>query len=151
MVLTVLAWLVTCWLLLLLGSERKRRAPTASPNEEFAKVQGTWEFVSMEVEGTKKPEEEFKKYTAVLEGDQWMVYEGTNVKAQTPFELDPRANPKTIDLFPSDGRVLQGIYTLKDDQLTMCDRGTEKGDRPTEFGTKPDSGLVLVVLRRVKR
>lgn len=79
------------------------------------------------------------------------MLEGTNIKAETTFDLDPSSNPKTINLYPSDGRVLQGIYTLEGDHFMMCDRGTEKGGRPTEFATRPDSGLVLIALQRVKR
>ena len=123
----------------------------AAADKELAKFQGTWEFVSMEADGQKKPDEHFKKYVVVLTNGYWNVYEGTRTVAETPFQVDPTANPKTIDLFPSDGRILQGIYRFEDDRLTMCDRGTENGERPAEYATKPDSGLVLVVLKRVNR
>jgi uncharacterized protein (TIGR03067 family) len=119
--------------------------------EEMAKFQGNWSFVSMEVQGEKKPDEEFRKFTVVLEGDQWTVSVGETIAAQTTFRLDPTRKPKTIDLIDmAKGRVIRGIYSLEADTLRVCDRGTEKGERPTEFATRPDSGLVLVVLQRVK-
>lgn len=122
--------------------------------EELEKLQGTWEFVSMEVEGVKKPDEEFKKYTVVLKGDQWTVSVADEIAARTTFRLDPTRKPKTIDLTqtlePNQGRLLRGIYSLEGDKLIMCDRGADKGARPTGFETEPDSGLVLVVLKRVK-
>jgi uncharacterized protein (TIGR03067 family) len=121
---------------------------------DVRKLQGKWEFVSMEVEGSKKPAEDIEKYRIVLEGDQWTVFVGSDVVAQTTFELDPDRNPKRIDLVTASdtdaGRLIQGIYMLKGDEFTMCDRGAEKGERPTEFATRPHSGLVLVVLKRVK-
>ena len=49
-------------------------------------------------------------------------------------------------------RFIRGIYSLEGDNLTICyHRDPEKeGDRPAEFATKPDSGLVLLVLKRQK-
>jgi uncharacterized protein (TIGR03067 family) len=124
---------------------------TVAARQELDKLHGTWEFVSMEVEGVKKPEADFKKYRVVLEGDQWTVWEGTNIAAQTTMEPDPGTDPKGLDLLPRPGKgdPIRGIYLLEGDKLTYCDRGEDKGDRPTEFGTEPDSGLVLIVLRRV--
>jgi uncharacterized protein (TIGR03067 family) len=118
--------------------------------KEMTKFQGTWRFVSMEVQGDKKSDPGFKN-TAVLKGDQWTVSAGDRIIAQTIFRLDPTKTPKTIDLIDIDkGRIIRGIYSLEGDTLTVCDRGAEKGKRPTEFATQPDSGLVLVVLQRTK-
>ncbi len=150
LVAAIVALLVALSFLATLRLRGHRSVTSPALNEEYTRIQGTWEFLSMEVEGGPKPEAEYKKYTVVFKGNVWTVLEGTNVKAETQFDLDPTSNPKTIDLYPSDGRVLQGIYTLDGDRFTMCDRGSEKGNRPSRFATEPDSGLVLVTLRRVK-
>jgi len=149
--LAILALLVGLGVLVPLGLRGYRSSTSSTLEDEYARLQGTWEFLSMQVDGSPKPEPEYKKFTVVFKSNVWTVLEGTNVKAETPFDLDPTSNPKTIDLYPSDGRVLQGIYTLAGDRFTMCDRGSEKGDRPTQFATAPNSGLVLVTLRRTSR
>lgn len=160
--LLIAALLVLLWFLRPLGHGRPQsvRMPAANPpvmsaaaREEWEKFEGTWEFVSMEVEGVAKPDADFKKYTAVLKGGQWTVYEGTNIAAQTTVGLDPATTPKSIDLIPAPdkGQIIHGIYLLEGDKLTVCDRDEDHGERPTEFATEPDSGLVLLVLKRVQR
>jgi len=151
LVLTIVLLLAVVALMVSSKFLRVAGAASSDASAEYAKFQGTWEFLSMEVDGAAKPEQDYKKYTAVFKDEVWTVLEGTNVAAQTPFQLDPSGEPKTIDLFPTDGRVLQGIYKLEGDRFTMCDRGTERGPRPTKFATERDSGLVLVTLRRVSR
>lgn len=160
--LLVLAFAAALWSLLPRSSRSQRlvNAPSATRpamtpagKEELEKFQGTWEFVSLEVDGDPKPDADFKKYTAEFRGDQWIVSEGTNIAAQSTIVLDPNANPKTIDAFPPPGKgqPIHGIYLLERDKLTICDRGEDNGDRPTGFGPEPNSGLVLIVYKRPQR
>ncbi len=157
--LLLVALIVACWRLLPLAS--RSRQPVSIPpedrssvilaeKEELEKFQGTWDFVSLEVNGEQKPDEDFKRYTVVFKGDQWIVFEGTNVAAQKTIQLNPAANPKCIDAYPPPGTgpTIRGIYVLEGDTLTVCDRGEDNGGRPTEFRTEPNSGLVLFVYKR---
>ena len=48
--------------------------------------------------------------------------------------------------------LVQGIYQIKDGELKICvKRGGSPGERPTEFKSAPDSGVVLFVMRKVKK
>ena len=123
--------------------------------KEMAKFQGTWRFVSMQVEGMNYRDTHVSKLTLVLKGDQWTFSDGKKSAAKLTFELDPTKKPKTIDLVDMDvdkKRYIRGIYSLEGDILTVCyNRDPKKeGDRPAKFATKPDTGFVLFVLKRQK-
>ena len=151
---------VALWFLLSRGSRNECPvlAPTLSQpasdpaaHAELEKFQGPWEFVSLEVEGNKKPDSDFRKLSVVFRGNQWIVSEGTNIAAQTTIALNPTTNPRTIDAFPPPGKglTIHGIYKFEGDTLIICDRGEDNGERPTDF-MEADSGAVLIVFKRAK-
>jgi len=126
---------------------------TPAAREELEKFQGSWEFVSLAVDGYPKPEGDFRKYTGAFRGNQWIVSEGTNIAAQTTIALDPTADPKEIDAFPQPGKgqPLHGIYSMEGDKLTIWDRGEDNGDRPASFDEELNAGLVSIVFKRPRQ
>jgi uncharacterized protein (TIGR03067 family) len=68
--------------------------------------------------------------------------------------MDETKTLKTIDMTivagKEKGKVYHGIYRLDGDMYTICRNFEPNKDRPTEFATKADSGLMLVVWKRVK-
>jgi uncharacterized protein (TIGR03067 family) len=120
--------------------------------EELARFEGTWKFVSLEVNGKKVPVEGLKDSRLVLRGNRFTATEGGGTSGGT-FQVDVRRNPKHLDITftegPQKGKVLHAIYELKGDTYTVCVALGGK-ERPAEFASKPGSGHALEVLRREK-
>ncbi len=132
------------------GRRPAARVLTAAAEKELEQFRGSWECVALEVEGQTQTDAKFERWVVRFEGDQWIVSEGTNLLAQCTIVLDPTARPRTIDAYPPPGKGLpiHGIYLLDRDQLTICDRGEDNGDRPVDFDEEPTAGLVRIVIRR---
>ena len=141
--------LVVLAVALLMGAEKPKED---AAKKDFAKFEGTWEIVSMEVEGMKLPEEQFKDAPLVLKGDQFTMKHGDIVYKGT-FKLDVAKKPKELDITytegPEKGKTLLAIYDLQGDTYKVCIDVEGKG-RPTEFASKKGSGHVLQVLKREK-
>jgi uncharacterized protein (TIGR03067 family) len=113
--------------------------------------QGTWTVTSSIYEGQKADAEVMRSITRTVSGDHVVWKRNGKQFAGTKFELDPRQEPKTIDVIPVGGpnrdkRVL-GIYKLEGDQLTIC-MAAAGGRRPKEFKAPKGSGCTLRTFRR---
>ena len=70
--------------------------------KELARFEGTWKFVSVEMEKMKLPEEALKHPRLKIEGDKFSVSD-ENVSQSGTFKVDPTKKPKTIDVTFTDG------------------------------------------------
>jgi uncharacterized protein (TIGR03067 family) len=120
--------------------------------EELAKLAGTWQHVSAEKDGRSAPEDRVKAHTLVITGDHYAVRMNGKTIEEGTFYIDPSRKPKAIDAYPTEGKVLKGIYEIgEDDTIRAC--FTHPGSdamRPTEFSTTKGTGHVLQVAKRVK-
>ena len=111
-------------------------------------------MVSLEQRGVKSRDEVVKRMKLTVKGDQWIVSrQGQDREQKYTIKIDPSQNPKTLDLTNIAGNMefpSLGIYRLEGDTITLC-RTTETGDidRPREFKTTPEDGI-LVVWKRAK-
>jgi uncharacterized protein (TIGR03067 family) len=113
-------------------------------------LDGEWTMVSMEQRGQQIPEETVKQYRLTIQGNRWTVTTPHGVETKMTFRTDASKDPKTIDLSLKTGdqeAVSRGVYKLEGDTLAVC-RTTGDIERPTEFKTKPESG-VMIVWKRV--
>jgi uncharacterized protein (TIGR03067 family) len=141
---------------LLLAAAPPEKVTSGSDSE---KLQGTWLLVSVEINKQPIPLEDLKSgktvVTAqlVVKGESYLFTLGEE-RLEMTFKMDPTKTPKAIDMTivagPEKGKVHHGIYKLEGDTFTICRYFEPDKDRPTEFGTKPDSGLMLVVWKHCK-
>ena len=123
--------------------------------EDRKKYEGTWQLVSLEVDGKKTAEEDAKKITVVNERDgKWAIEVEGKVVARGTSEIDPTKKPRAVDFTVTEGdnsgKAARGIYEFKDDTRTVCLAQPGK-ERPTEFAAPAGSGHILAVLKRVKK
>ena len=122
--------------------------PQDAAAKERDKLQGTWQFLRQEYDGTDENSGESK---LVIAGDKMALKDKQGAKSIT-WKIDPAKQPKTIDLtMDVNGKALQltGIYQLDGDTLKIC--ASEAGQaRPTEFASPKGSRLTLFVLKRLK-
>jgi uncharacterized protein (TIGR03067 family) len=119
---------------------------------DYAKFEGTWQVVSLEVDGMKIPQETIKESKLIIKGKEFTMKEKIAIYKGT-FSIEPSKKPKTIDIKftegPEKGNTSLGIYEIDGDDLKLCLSVTAK-ERPTEFTAKPKSGHGFEVLKREK-
>lgn len=130
----------------LLGADDKGDA-----KKELAKLDGTWQAQSMEVDGNKN--DDAKSFSVTIKDGKYSAKMGSDVYNEGKLTIDPTKKPKTLDVMPSkgdnEGKTMQGIYELDGDTLKIC-LSQPDGDRPKEFASTAGSGRLNVVYKRQK-
>ena len=119
------------------------------------KYEGTWQVISLEVDGNQAAEENAQKITVTNEADgKWAIEVEGKVVARGTSEIDPTKKPKAVDLTVTEGensgKTALGIYEFGDDTRKVC-LAQPGQERPSEFAAPEGSGHVLAVLKRVKK
>lgn len=118
--------------------------------ELLRRLEGTWIFDFLEVDGNQVPSAHIQHSRILIDGDRFRtespeaIYEGV-------FNIDADASPQHIDIEftegPEAGNWNQGIFRLDGDKLEICLDMTG-GPRPREFGTAAGRGHAYEVLVR---
>ncbi len=117
--------------------------------------EGTWQVVSLVVEGNKAGEEDAKKITVINQADgKWAIEVDGKVVGRGTSKIDPTQKPRTVDLTAiegeSKGMTSLGIYEFAGDTRKVCLAPAGK-ERPADFSSTSANGHILVVLKRVKK
>jgi len=117
---------------------------------ELASLQGTWDVVGLEIDGSALPGSAFDGSRIVVKGNTFATismgatYSGT-------LKVNVAKTPKTLDLMfksgPEKGNTSLAIFELDGDAWRICLTVTGT-TRPTAFVTKAGSGLALETLKR---
>jgi uncharacterized protein (TIGR03067 family) len=135
-------------------------APDEAAKKEKQRLQSTWVAESVVIKG--KANEKLKGAKFNFSGDK-VTMEFDGKKQEGNYTIDPRKNPKHIDLtFLRDGRrdLDRGIYQIEGDTMKLCMRGgyrkfdregklveEKASDRPEKLQAE-DS---LITLKREKK
>ena len=118
--------------------------------ETLRALEGTWGFVSLEVDGQAIPGTMLSASRILMDGDRFRT-ESPEANYDGEFSIDVEAEPHTIDIDfvegPEAGNRSLGIFTLDGDTLRIC-LGLTGATRPTAFVTAPGSGHAFEVLHR---
>jgi uncharacterized protein (TIGR03067 family) len=127
-------------------------AVRAEDKKALEAIQGKWTILSVERDG--KADAKWTDGVRLMEGDKYTLTPKDGTPVSGTFKLDPSKTPKTIDFVPGagqfKGKTLAGIYALEGDTLKICFATEEGKPRPTEFTSKPGSGTMLAIHKKIK-
>ena len=128
--------------------------------KEQDKLQGEWKITKFTENGGEDAEALKRISKVIFKGNKLIITitspDGTSESKSATLTLMPDKTPKAVDLSPDEGpekdMKLPGIYEIKNDTLRLCAAdGRKTKDRPTEFASKENSGIVLIEFERLKK
>jgi uncharacterized protein (TIGR03067 family) len=107
------------------------------------RLQGSWKVIHNELMRTQTPQMLGRVH----------IYFGRRFRLDTDrgseeFRIDEQPDPKWIDFDDGHNPLIQGVYKLEGDRLTVC-TGAPGDPRPTNFATSLSNKSILTVLVRV--
>jgi uncharacterized protein (TIGR03067 family) len=143
-------------LLLFAATSLALTAGSARPDpvpDDAARLQGSWQIVAVEIDGKSLAMDKLRGARLNIQGKRYS-FQLDKMRLEITHQLHPSRTPKAIDLKVVDGpeknKVYHGIYTIDKDLYQICRTTTAGKDRPREFATRPNSGLMIVVWKRAK-
>jgi uncharacterized protein (TIGR03067 family) len=120
--------------------------------KELKKIQGTWRFISQEMDGKERPKEDVAKLKITFTGDKWSVTDDGKVVQAGTHKFDPSKKPTHVDAKVTEGEgkdtTMLGIFEMKGNKIRVCFDPAGK-ERPTSFSAK--GSQFAAVLEREKK
>jgi uncharacterized protein (TIGR03067 family) len=114
-------------------------------------LEGAWKLASVQLGGQALPMEKLHEARLVVRGPKYSFTLG-DTRLEMTHELLTDQRPGAMNLKIAEGqdkgKVYHAIYKLEGDRLTVCRSIHPDQERPTQFASKTDSELLLVVWTR---
>lgn len=124
----------------------------ADGQDDLKKLEGTWRFVSHEMQGKAATPEQLEKMSITFAGDKFAVSVDGKVVQAGMNKLDPAKKPAQVDAAVTEGQgkdtTMLGIYELKEDTMKVC-FDLQGKERPTSFTAK--ASQMSAVIKREKK
>ncbi len=131
---------------LLLGNLEAADRPS-----DLEAIAGKWQPTEADLGGNKIEQMLLDSARVTYEGDKYTI-EINNKTERGTISLDPKKDPKAMDIFPTEGdnngKTLLAVYEVKGDELKICYSLTPTV-RPENFEPASNT-LLLVKFKRVK-
>lgn len=118
--------------------------------DRLRRLEGTWAFRTLEVDGAKMPIAATGESRLLIDGDRFRM-ESPEANYEGIFDIDIETSPHTIDIDfvdgPEAGNRSEGIFEIDGDRLMIC-LGFAGVSRPKGFKTTRGSGHALEHLTR---
>jgi uncharacterized protein (TIGR03067 family) len=114
------------------------REPPAKEKSDQEKMQGEWTMSALDIREKYVPTKQLEGTVLTIKDDKYTVKTKT-VETTVTFKLDPKQDPKHIDMFFPDGKnepkCGKGIYKFEGEKLIICRSQSLDGDRPRNFAS----------------
>jgi uncharacterized protein (TIGR03067 family) len=122
--------------------------------KEYQRLHGTWTVTDAEQNGQAL--DRIKGGTLTIADQSFVIKTKSGAELKGDLRIDPSKKPRTMDFVHLEGmlrdKTWEAIYELDGDDLKICYAEADSNkDRPKEFKTQQDAGLLLVVLKRDKK
>jgi uncharacterized protein (TIGR03067 family) len=118
-------------------------ARTGSLTRDELRLQGSWKCIHNELMHVQTPQMLGRVH--IYFGRRFRI---DTDKGSEEFRIDENSEPKRIDFDDGRSPLIQGIYKLDGDRLTIC-TGAPGHPRPTTFSTSLRNKSILTVVVRV--
>ncbi len=126
-------------------------APSRAARRTTPRLEGTWEFARLEIDGNTYPAAALSTSRILIDGDRFRT-ESPEATYEGIFNINVEADPREIDIEfvagPEAGNWNYGIFRLNGERLEICLDMTGE-PRPHAFATSAGSGHAYEILNRI--
>ena len=140
-------------LLLAAGLLSAQAPKEGAGGKDGKQLAGTWRAATYALDGKEAAAADLKDIRLIIAGGKFKAQNAGQTFLAGTVKTDLDKKPRTMDVTYTEGdlkgQTSRAIYELDGDTLRICRAAPGKA-RPTEFASKPGSGLILMSYQRAK-